>query len=311
LSANAGKKEFIFMKTSKFILLSLIIFTLACDNSAQVKKPKNGNKTKTETSNKTNTPMNNNSLDKSTGGIKMLAQGSHSSIENPFIFVARSPETYAQMQSFVENLPSASAINFSKSAVVATFAGTKNTGGYSVTIKKTTDKIAIDVVAPPKDAMVTQALTTPYNVSLVSVEEEMPLPIEASANWINAAQNYKITSGEFEYSGGFAGEINKFNVEGTISVLGFGDYATIIFNLSGRGTQKARKLTETASGSIKAGKINLPRLDAGSFSEGPKPPLKVSGTLASDKLALTFEPLPTIIADGYEARGKIVAVKIK
>ncbi len=40
-------------------------------------------------------------------------------------------------------------------------------------------------------------------------------------------------------------------------------------------------------------------------------PLKVSGTLASDKLALTFEPLPTIIADGYEARGKIEAVKIK
>jgi hypothetical protein len=291
-------------------LLALVISTLACDGSAQVKKQKSGNKTKLETSNKKK-PMNNKSSEKSAGGVKMLAEGFYSPIESPFIFVARSPETYAQIQSFVENLPSASTMDFSKTAVVAAFAGTKNTGGYSVIIKKTTDKIAIDVSTPPKDAMVTQVLTTPYNVSLVPVEEEMPFPIEVSANWKNAVQNYNITAGEFEYSGGFAGEVNKFTVEGTIDVLSFGSYATIIFNLSGKGAQKARKLTETASGSIKEGKINLVRLDAGSFSEGPKPPLKVSGTIANDKLALAFEPLPTIIADGYEARGKIEAVKIK
>lgn len=299
------------MKTFKFILLALIIFTLACDNSAQVKKPKNGNKTKRETSNKTNKPMNNNSVDKSTGAIKMLAQGSYSSIESPFIFVARTPETYAAMQSFVENLPPASTIDFSKTAVVAAFAGTKNSGGYSVTVKKTTGGVAIDVAAPPKGAMVTQALTAPYNVSLVPLEEEVTLLVEVSANWKNVAQNFKITSGEFEYSGGFAGELKKFNVEGTITVLSFGGYATIIFNLSGKGAEKARKLTETASGSIKEGSINLARLDAGSFSEGPKPPLKVSGTIANDTIGFIFEPLPTIIADGYEVRGKIEVVKIK
>lgn len=299
------------MKTFKFILLALIISALACDGSAQVKKQKSSNKTKLETSKKTNKPMNNKSSEKSASGIKMLAEGSYSPIENPFIFVAHSPETYAQMQSFVENLPSASAIDFSKTAVVAAFAGTKNTGGYSVIIKKTASGAAIDVASPPKDAIVTQALTTPYNVSLVPLEEVMPLSIEVSANWKTAAQNYKITSGEFEYSGGFAGETKKFNVEGTISVLIFGDYSTLIFNLSGKGAEKVRKLQETASGSVKNGKINLARLDAGSFSEGPKPPLKVLGTISNGNLVLTFEPLPTIIADGYEARGKIEAEKIK
>ncbi len=255
--------------------------------------------------------MNTQSDGKLDSNLKTLAEGFYSPIEKPFIFVARTAETYAQMQSFLENLPAASEIDFSKTAIVAAFAGTKNTGGYSVTIKKMANKIMIDVAAPPKDAMVTQALTAPFNVSLVYVEEEMPLFVEISTNWKNAAQNYKIASGEFEYSGGFSGNSTKFNVEGAISVLSFGEYATLFFNLSGKGVAKARRLQETVSGSTIKGEINLARLDAGSFSEGPKPPLKVSGSIAGGKLTLKFEPLPTIIADGYETRGKIEAVKIK
>lgn len=284
---------------------------MACDNSAQIKKSRNGDKTKVETAKKPSQSMNKQSTGKSDGNLKTLAEGFYSPVEKPFVFVARGAEIYAEIQSFVENLPSASSIDFSKTAVIAAFAGTKNSGGYSVTIKNPTDKIMIDVAAPPKDAMVTQALTTPFIVSLVPVAEEMPLSVEISANWKNAAQNYKITSGTFVYSGGFAGDSTKFNVEGAISILSFGEYATLIFNLSGKGSAKVRRLQETASGSIKKNQINIARLDAGSFSEGPKPPLKVSGAIAGSKLILKFEPLPTIIADGYEARGKIEAVKIK
>lgn len=299
------------MKTFKFLLLLLAMFTLTCDNSAQNKNRENSNQTKMKTPKKPPQPTNDKTDSKSDGNLKTLAEGFYSTIENPFVFVARSPETYSQLQSFVENLPAVSEIDFSKTAVVAAFAGTKSSGGYSVTTKKIANKIMIDVAAPPKDAMTTQALTTPFNVSLVPVEEAMPLLIELSANWKNAAQNFKITSGEFEYSGGFAGNSTKFSVEGTISILSFGDYATLIFNLSGKGAEKARKLREAASGSVKKNQINLARLDAGSFSEGPKPPLKVSGTIAGGKLALTFEPLPTIIADGYEVGGKIEALKTK
>ncbi|MEJ7700204.1 MAG: hypothetical protein WKF71_11235 [Pyrinomonadaceae bacterium] len=75
------------------------------------------------------------------GDLKILAEGSYGTVETPFIFVARSAETYAQLQKFVENLPPAPEIDFTRTAVVAAFAGTKNTGGYSVAVKKAADKI--------------------------------------------------------------------------------------------------------------------------------------------------------------------------
>jgi len=296
------------MKIFKLLLLTVVSFSFIGCVSAQTNK----RKTTQKSNSKATKPMNNKQDAKPTNAeIKIIAEDAYGTIETPFVFVARSKETYAQMQMFVENLPPNSEIDFGKIAVIAAFAGTKNTGGYSVSIRQTVDKIVVEVIEPPKDAMTTDALTMPFQVALVPVEEEKSLPLEVSANWKSAVQTYKITSGEFESSGGFAGTLKKFSAEGTIGVLSFGDYATLIFNLSGKGANKNMRLTETASGVMKEGKINLERLDAGSFSEGPKPPLKVSGTLSGGKLSLMFEPLPTKIADGFQASGKIEAVKIK
>ena len=89
----------------------------------------------------------------------------------------------------------------------------------------------------------------------------------------------------------------------------FGDLVTLDFDLSGKGADSAMKLTETASGSVRDGKIELLRLDAGSFSEGPKPPVRISGSMTENKLNLTFEPLPTNVADGFSMNGKLEAVK--
>ncbi len=243
--------------------------------------------------------------------IKTIDEGTNSKIETPFIFVVRSAETYAQLQSFAENLPPASQFDFNKSVIVAAFAGTKNTGGYSVGIKKSADKIAVDLTAPPKDAMTTQALTTPYQIVLIPIETEDNLMLDIAENWQNAAETYKTTSGEFEYSGGIDGRVKNFTAEGTIKILRSGDNLTLIFNLSGKDAEKARKLNAAASGKIKDGKIDVPRLDAGSFSENPKPPVKVSGTLTNNRLNLIFEPLPTNIADGFQVQGKVEADKSK
>ncbi len=243
--------------------------------------------------------------------LKTIGEGANSNVEVPFVFVARSPETYAQMQSLAENLPPVSQFDFDKSAVVAAFAGTKNTGGYSVKIQKSADKIAVELIAPPKGAMTTQALTTPYEIVLIPVEKEDSLSLEVAENWQNAARTYRVASGEFEYSGGITGRAKEFNAEGTIKVLNFGDEITLIFDLSGKDAEKVRKLNAAASGKIKDGKIDVPRLDAGSFAESPKPPLKVSGTLANDRLNLTFEPLPTSVADGFQVRGRIEAAEVK
>ena len=296
------------MKIFKLLLLAVVSFSFIGCVSAQTNK----RKTIKKSNSKATKPMNNKPNDKATDRkIKVIAEDAYGTIETPFVFVARSKETYAQLQMLVENLPPTSEIDFSKMAVIAAFAGTKNTGGYSVSIRQAVDKIAVEVVEPPKDAMTTDALTMPFQVALVPVEEEKSLPLDVSANWKNQMQTYKITSGEFESSGGFVGRLKKFSAEGTISLLSFGKYATLIFNLAGKGANKNMRLTETASGVMKEGKINLARLNAGSFSEGPKPPLKVSGTLVGDKLSLMFEPLPTNVADGFQASGKIEAAKIK
>jgi len=295
------------MRTFKLLFLAIIIFALVGDVSPQTKKRKKLNKIKTKI-NKVDAKR---PVEAANENVKTISEGAYSKVETPFVFVANSAETYAQLQDMVENFPSVSDIDFEKTAAVAAFAGTKSTGGFSVNIKNVFNKIVLEVVAPPKGAMLTQALTTPYKVVLVPIMQEKNLLLEVSADWKNTIQTYRITKGEFESSGGFAGRLEKFDAEGTIGILSFGKYATMIFNLSGNGTQKKRKLSETASGIFTEGKIELTQLDAGSFSEGPKPPLKVIGTFTKDKLSLTFEPLPTRVRDGFEVRGKIEAVIIK
>lgn len=295
------------MKMLKILLLATVSLSLIGCVSAQTNKRKAEQKPKS----KTTKPMNNKPIAEPVGEIKIIAEGFYGTVETPFIFAARSAETYEQLRKLVENLPPASEIDFTKAAVVAAFAGTKNTGGYSVAIQRTADKISIEVVAPPKDAMTTDALTQPFAVALVPIDEGKTLPLEASVNWKTATQDYKITSGEFKSSGGFAGRLKKFNAEGTIAASIFGDYITLVFNLSGKGADANLRLTETASGVIKNGKIDLARTGAGSFAGDSKPPLKVSGTMTGEIISLTFDSLPSRVADGFQVSGKIEAVKIK
>lgn len=250
-------------------------------------------------------------VDAKTGEVKIIAEELYSNFETPFVFVARDAKTYERLKNLVNDLPAVSEIDFSKQAVVAAFAGMRATGGFSVEIKRTDGKISVSVNKPAPDSFVTEALTYPYKIALVPVEEEKSLNLSIAEDFKTAVQTYRIASSEFEYSGGFAFRQKKFSAEGTISILRFGDLITLDFDLSGKGADKEMKLTETASGILKDGKIELYRLDAGSFSEGPKPPVKVSGSMSDDKLNLTFEPLPTNVADGFSMSGKLEAVKNK
>jgi hypothetical protein len=290
------------MKIFKVLFLGLLGFSFIGCASAQTNKREPMKKTESKTSEKMNKNSNG-------GELKTLAEGFYGSLETPFLFVARSNDSYAHLQKFVENLPPASELDFTRTAVVAAFAGTKNTGGYSVAVNKAADKIRIDVVEPPKDAMTTDALTTPFTISLVPIEEGKSLPIEVSANWKNAMQTYKTTSGEFETFGVPANRRNKFNAKGTIGVLIFGDYATLVFNLSGEGKNKNLRLTETASGTIKDARVDLAQIGAESMAGGSQATLKVSGSIANNKLSLLFEPFSSGVNDKSQTRGKIEAVK--
>jgi hypothetical protein len=227
------------------------------------------------------------------------------------VFVARDAETYALIRELVEGLPASSTVDFNKTVVVAAFAGAKNTGGHTVTIQPSANKIVVDVRAPAKGTMSAQVIATPFQVATVPVTDLDILPLELAPTWASQMKIYRVTKGDFEYSGGIAGRSKKFDVEGTIGVYNYGDHVTYNFNLTGKGSEQQRKLSGFASGFVSAGKNQLAHLDAGTFSEAPRPALKVSGIAADNKLSLTFEPHPPMVADGFSARGKLEAVKIK
>ncbi|HEX8370830.1 MAG TPA: protease complex subunit PrcB family protein [Pyrinomonadaceae bacterium] len=306
------------MKTFKFFISALLLiglFTIGAQ--AQTKKKKVFKKTAAPVAKKTTNPkkttppvVNPPVAEPRQEDYKIIAEGANAKSEEPFLFIARDAKTYAQLQTIVENLPDASTIDFTKESVVAAFAGTKPTAGWEVLVRRLSDKVLIDLNEPRKDTVQAQILTTPYKIAVVPVEEEKALSLDATPTWTNKMTTYRVSKGSFIYSGGFAFRERTFGVEGTIGVLTYGDLATMTFNLTAKG-DKTMMLAETISGSLKDGKIELARLDVGTFSENPKPPVKVSGMISDAKISLRFEPNPTNVADGFQAGGTVEAAKNK
>ena len=166
-------KRKILLKHLKF--LNLLILSFSIVSCAVAQTPKKEEKMPEKKANEKieacqPTPLNDPSAE-----AKTIAEGAMSRVETPFIFIARDAKTYEKLRSLVEDLPAVSEIDFTKQAAVAAFAGTKNTGGYSVSIKQTGENASVEVVKPPKDALVTMALTSPFKIALVPVEEEKSL----------------------------------------------------------------------------------------------------------------------------------------
>jgi hypothetical protein len=249
--------------------------------------------------------------EKTLNDYKILVEGSYSKAMSPFVMIARDAETYALIRTLVENLPESASIDFDKTAVIAAFAGEKNTGGYKVTISPSANKCIIDVRVPRKGDMTMQVITSPFQVVAVPVEKSQPVPLEIPAAWNQLMRTFHVSKADFQYSGGFAGRTKKFNAEGTIQILTHGELATCVFDLSGTGANRSMKLWDVASGTIKGEQVNLAHIDAGSFAEMPHPPLKAFGTVASDKILLSFESLMPMVSDGFMARGTLEAAKIK
>lgn len=247
------------------------------------------------------------------GGMKVLAQGQYGKVEEPFLLVAREPTVYAELRTLVENLPAdLGADFFERQAVVAAFAGTRNSGGHGVEIKRGAGKqLVVEEKTPPKDAMTTMALTQPFVVVAVEVREEESVEFDfaasrASVKW----RGYNVTSGEFTTGGGFAGRYERLALSGTLRLARRGRLVTIAADLKGDGGTKPRALRGVATGFERdAAAFEIPHLDPGTLVDRPRPAELVKGTLASDAaaLALTFEPLPTNVNDGFEGRGQLQA----
>jgi hypothetical protein len=245
--------------------------------------------------------------------VKTLAEGAYADVTEPFVAVIREAGTYSELKKIVSGLPDLGDDAFNKGAVVAAFLGQRSTGGYSVDVRMTPDgKIRISQIGPPKGAMVTQALTSPFKVVMVpTLGPEAQLAFDSDVVGKNHGKEMRVEKGQFTITGGFAGLQEEFALGGSLRVMKMGGLVSVAFNLKGVNSKKPRTLQTIATGTIDpSGKLQLPRFDAGTLIEPPQPFLTASGTLASDlsTLDLTMQSvLSRVIADGFVGKGSLTA----
>lgn len=248
------------------------------------------------------------------GEIKELASGGYSPVKESFIIVARDAATYANLKALHEGLPDLGADFFKSNAVVAAYLGQRRSGGYGVHIERShtaAGTLRISEQSPPKDAMVTMALTAAFRIVSVAVRDESPLALELDATWREAVRPYKISDGVFTRIGGFAGRPERSMLKGELRVMRHGNLATIFFNLHGTGgADGPHALQDVATATVATdGALSIARLDAGSFVPPPRHPLRVRGNFSAneDRLSLAFEVMEAKVADGYGGQGKLEA----
>ncbi len=288
------------------IILSLVIalilfFTVA---ASQAKKNTNSKPNKTK-------PVQNTMKDDFT----VIAEGSDSMVDQPFIFVARDVETYSALQKLIPNLPQKDKSFFDTNNVVAAFSGTKPTGGYSIQFKKGV-MIEVKEIKPPKGSMTIQVITTPYKIiAIPKINDETTqqnLELKTDVLWNSKWQNYQVTNGEMTESGGFAGRQKHIPFGGTIKVMRFGDFITLRINFYSRIKDHEGKIKDMASGIVdNEGNIKLTYIDPCSLIQTPRPLLTTEGKFEGNNLLINFDSAQTIVADGYQAKGKLEAVKLK
>ncbi len=108
--------------------------------------------------------------DQNTVSFDRLDTGQNSQIDSPAREVVRSQTELETLwaQAFGQNaeLP---AVNLDEEMLLAVFAGQQNTGGYSIAVDKIIEKegalnVVVTQTSPGENCMVTQALTSPYEV---------------------------------------------------------------------------------------------------------------------------------------------------
>jgi hypothetical protein len=105
----------------------------------------------------------------SSSGIVTVSEGSRSAIAEPREATARTAAEWQALWKQHGASEPAPAVDFTKEMVAAVFLGTRPTGGYAVEIRAARREGAALVIeyvehAPGRDAIVTQALTSPFHI---------------------------------------------------------------------------------------------------------------------------------------------------
>ena len=289
-------------------LIIATMFSLVFSGGAGGCRTKNFNapprQSQGSTGQKDNTAENENPT---SGDLKVIAQGFHSSITDPFIAVVRDEVTYAELTKLDPNLPKLS-IDLKTNVVIAAFLGQRNTGGYSVEITSGANgEIKVAENAPGKDMMVPQVITAPFKIVSMQVEGTAPLKISAGDAFTQTAQLYRIDKGSFTISGGIAGRSETYPLTGKLQITRLGDLVTVGFAVVGTGTSRERSLRDVATGVMKENSFDISRMSRGSLVDPPTADMRVSGKLDANRLTLDLDTGGAIVPDGFQGKGTMEA----
>src|ERR1043166_5164795 len=183
----------------------------------------------------------------SSGDLKVLAEGSVSPISTSFVGVFRDAETYAALRAQATNLPDLKADFFKSNLLIAAFLGERNTGGYSIAMaQEPNGKIRIAEKAPPKDAIVSQMITSPFKLVSMPTNGTPPVQLSLDERFNQRAQLYRISNGSFTVSGGFAGRTEQYRFVGKLQVMRLAGVISIGFAIVSEGASRERLLRDFA-----------------------------------------------------------------
>ena len=247
--------------------------------------------------------------DQKSGDLKVLAEGFHYANTNPFVAVVRDKETYDALRQHDASLPKVDAEFFKSNIVIAAFLGERNTGGYSVEIsREAAGQIRVAEKAPGKGMMVPQVITSPFKVVSMPTTGTPAVSLSLGEAFQQRGQLYRISSGTFTVSGGFAGRTETFQLAGKLQITRIANLVTVGFAIVSRGTTRERMLRDIATGLVTENAISISRLSHGSLLDTPSGDLHVKGTfIEKNRVNLDFDSGPVTVPDGYSGKGSIEA----
>src|SRR5438132_1477970 len=127
--------------------------------------------------------------------IKILAEGFHSSIEEPFVAVVRDVETYAALRKHDSNLPAVDAEFFQANG-----------------------DIRISETAPGKGVMVPQMITSPFKIVSMAINGMPSVSLILTDAFQPRVQLYRISNGTFQLRGGLTGRTESFQLAGKLQI---------------------------------------------------------------------------------------------
>ena len=245
----------------------------------------------------------------STGDLKVLAEGSVSPINTSFVGVFRDAETYAALRAQATNLPDLKADFFKSNLVIAAFLGERNTGGYSIAmVQEPSGKIRIAEKAPPKDAIVSQMITSPFKLVSMPTNGTPPVQLSLDERFNQRAQLYRLSSGSFTVSGGFAGRTEQYKLVGKLQVMRLAGVVSIGCAIVSEGASREHSLRDFATGVASGDSVAISKLSRGTLVDSPSGDLTVSAKFAEkNRLLIDLTTGPVTVPDGYSGKGMLEA----